>query len=104
MGDWTAGPWRVGISAHRSVVADSPAPGISGSDDVKYYGGHLICESVNKANACLIAAAPTLADHHERILDMVDRFRFESDADVFRLLDEIADQARAALALARGGA
>ena len=54
----TPGPWHVGNGSF--VISDYPAPGIIGSDDVHHYGGHLICESVSQANACLIAAAPDL--------------------------------------------
>ncbi|MBC3906238.1 hypothetical protein [Undibacterium umbellatum] len=55
----TPGPWRVGSSG--GVVCDTPIKdGIPGSDEVKYYGGHLICESMTFANAKLIAAAPDL--------------------------------------------
>lgn len=53
----TDGPWRIGQN-RSSVVSDNPSPGVNGSDDVEYYGGHLICESVSKPNAKLIAAAP----------------------------------------------
>lgn len=59
---WTPAPWRAGSERRNCVVADAAAPGIGGSDDVAYYGGHLICESVNDANASLIAAAPEMAD------------------------------------------
>lgn len=58
MAEHTPGPWRVGRSG--SVVADHPVPEISGSNDVKYYGGHLIAESIAPQNAALIAAAPEL--------------------------------------------
>jgi hypothetical protein len=56
----TPGPWRVGNGSF--VISDHPAPGITGSDDVHHYGGHLICESVSQANARLIAAAPDLLE------------------------------------------
>lgn len=60
----TPGPWRVGRQGecHSCVVADVPVPGIHGSDDVGFYGGHLIAESINHQNAKLIAAAPDLLD------------------------------------------
>jgi len=54
----TPGPWKVGKGSF--VIADSPAPGIHGSNMIEHYGGHLICESVSEANARLIAAAPDL--------------------------------------------
>lgn len=62
---YTAGPWRVGSGSF--VIADNPAPGMRGSDDVEYYGGHLICESVSQANANLIATAPEMRELLETI-------------------------------------
>ena len=57
----TAGPWRASIGGKFAiVVGDYPVPGIKGSDEVSYYGGHLIAESVAPQNARLIAAAPDL--------------------------------------------
>lgn len=50
----TAEPWRTGNGG--SVVADEPIPGVRGSDDVGYYGGHLVCESVTPANASRIVS------------------------------------------------
>lgn len=63
---YTAGPWRVGRRGS-CVVADQPTPEIAGSDDVEYYGGHLICESVSQANAKLIAVAPEMRELLETI-------------------------------------
>jgi len=58
MSQRTRGPWRVGTVRNggpmRCVVSDHPAPGIGGSDDVAYYGGHMICESVSIVNAQFI--------------------------------------------------
>lgn len=51
----TAEPWRVGKIG--SVVANElVGGGPRGSDDVKYYGGFLVCESVTKSNAERIIA------------------------------------------------
>lgn len=50
----TKEPWRTG--RHGCVVADEPVLEIGGSDDVEYYGGHLICESVTLRNARRIVA------------------------------------------------
>jgi hypothetical protein len=57
----TQGPWRIG-KTYGSVVCDTPIPEMRGSDDVEGYGGHLIAESITKANANLIAAAPDLLE------------------------------------------
>ena len=50
----TKEPWRIG--RHGCVVTDEPVPEISGSDDVEYYDGHFICESVTLRNARRIVA------------------------------------------------
>lgn len=47
-------PWRVGKTG--GVVADAPIPEMLGSNEVEYYGGHLVCESVTKSNAARIVA------------------------------------------------
>jgi hypothetical protein len=54
----TPGPWREGTGG--SVVSDHPVPEVGGSDDVAYYGGHLIAESIAPQNRPLIAAAADL--------------------------------------------
>ena len=62
----TPGPWRVGACG--SVVADHPIPELSGSDEVEYYGGHLVAESIAPQNMALIAAAPELlAEAHAAV-------------------------------------
>lgn len=61
MSNHTPGPWRIGKN-FGSVVCDTPVLGIRGSDHTEYYGGHLIAESVTKANARLIALSPTMFD------------------------------------------
>ena len=49
-------PWRKGRAG--SVVTDRPYKGgFTGSDDVAYYGGHLICESVSDEHAEFIVRA-----------------------------------------------
>lgn len=58
-GKHTPGPWRQG-KACDSVVSDFPIGTIAGADDVKYYGGHLIAESVASQNRPLVIAAPAL--------------------------------------------
>ena len=54
MSNHTPEPWRAGL--HSTVVSDTPVPGMSGSDAVEYYGGHLIGESITEANARRIVA------------------------------------------------
>jgi len=54
----TPEPWRIGIPG--TVVADSAEgitiKGATGPENVEYYGGNLICESVCNANAARIVA------------------------------------------------
>ena len=57
----TRGPWRPSPRGG-AVVADYPVPEISGSDDVDYYGGHLIAESIAPQNVPVIAAAAELLE------------------------------------------
>lgn len=59
----TATPWRVGRKG--CVVADVPVPGMGGNDDVAYYGGHMVAESVTEANAAFIVKVVNL---HEQLV------------------------------------
>jgi hypothetical protein len=63
----TPGPWKVGprhfseIVSENEVITTSPRLRVDTEDEIKYYGGHLVAESVfRKENARLIAAAPDL--------------------------------------------
>jgi len=99
----TPRPWKVGKGSF--VIADSPAPGIHGSNMIEHYGGHLICESVSEANAHLIAAAPDLLEALEKCLYIIGHPKDEPET-LWRTDDEINDaymQARAAIAKAKGG-
>ena len=56
---WTPGPWRRNPKCN-AVVADA-ATGFEDRENIEYYGGHLIAESIFRyENADLIAAAPDL--------------------------------------------
>lgn len=61
--DFTAGPWKIG-TYRTTVVSEVPIKGttnLSGHADTKFYGGHLIAESIWRSeDAALIAAAPEL--------------------------------------------
>jgi hypothetical protein len=53
-------PWRPGLTAH-AVVSDGPPPEgarVRGDNDVHYYGGHLVAESIAPANVPVIVVAP----------------------------------------------
>ena len=90
----TPGPWRVGNC--RSVVADSPMGTHSEQDNVAYYGGALVAESIRtEANARLIAAAPDLLGS---LIDFIETVRLV-DPGVYE--DSIA-QANAVIEKATG--
>lgn len=89
----TKGPWRQNGYA---VVSDNPAPGIGGSDEIKHYGGHLICESVNGPNGRLIAAAPALLEALKAYIAVIDACLLPDT--------EIEKKARAAIFAATGSA
>ena len=91
----TPGPWRVGDGSF--VIGNHPAPGITGSDDVHHYGGHLICESVSQANARLIAAAPELLEAAKQALQVFVDQGWDDDLSAAKSL-------KAAIAKAEGGA
>lgn len=59
---YTPGNWKVG--KYGSTVVSDKIPenyiGGSGHDDIEYYGGFLIGESISNQDAKLIAAAPEL--------------------------------------------
>lgn len=56
---YTSGPYRQGNGY--SIVSDHPVDGCpGGGDDIDYYGGHLIAESVSPCNSPLLIAAPDL--------------------------------------------
>ncbi len=53
------GPWRASTQSD-AVVADTAICEVRGADDIAYYGGYLIAESVARRNQPLIIAAPKL--------------------------------------------
>lgn len=82
----TPGRWSVGPKGG-CVVTDEPLPqysGRGGHDEVEYYGGHLIAESIwRPEDARLIAAAPELLEalqdlNRELVLSDVDLDYIES--------------------------
>lgn len=99
----TPTPWRVGKPNRMgSVVANVPVPEIGGSEDVAYYGGHLIAESIAPRNAAFIVRAcnsnAALVNALQLLADKVEAC---GGYPAFR--DEL-QHARAALHLAAAGA
>ncbi len=75
----TKGPWRAG-NVGASVVSDHPVEEMTGSDDVQYYGGHLIAESISKENRNIVIASP----------DLYEALVMVRDADNDRAWDGVA--------------
>lgn len=100
----TKTPWRVGTNhGMGAVVADEPVPEMGGSDDVTYYGGHMIAESIVPRNAEFIVRA---CNAHDQLVHVVTMIR-DADNDAQRDgLQRIPPTARAAIdaALAAAGA
>jgi hypothetical protein len=90
MRDHSKGEWSVGKKAGE-IVTDQPVgrPGYTKENEsleIKYYGGHVICESSAKAgDAELIAAAPKM--YAELLIQMQQAWQ---RAD-YRTADRIAD-------------
>lgn len=86
MSGFTKGPWRVGN--HGSVVSDWPVAEIpSTSDDIQFYGGHVICETITPSNARFVAASPDVFEALQSITEYVD-----SILDGYRDQMEVGDR------------
>ena len=69
----TPGPWREGKWGG-SVVSDTPIQeGVPGSEDVDYYGGYLIGDSIAVCNRPIIIAAPDMLAALTELLAQVDQ-------------------------------
>lgn len=62
--------WKVGKGT--CVVSEVKIKTLQGGDEIEYYGGYLVCESVHPDNALLIAAAPELLDALEELIDIIE--------------------------------
>lgn len=94
----TPGPWRLGKTAD-AVVCDTPLGSGGGHDDVGYYGGHLVAESIaSHGDRHLIAAAPDLL----AVVEVIVRLHRSSDQDHSECA--LCEAARAAIAKAEGKA
>ncbi|HSG19548.1 MAG TPA: hypothetical protein VLA31_02160 [Burkholderiaceae bacterium] len=93
MSKHTPGPWR---PRNGIVLADSHKGTHCSDEDIAFYGGPLVCESIRTdANARLIAAAPDLLEALKAMLE----YYGSHTACV-----ECQDMARAAIAKAEGKA
>ena len=75
----TPGPWRRGKWGG-SIVADYPVCTIHGADEIEYYGGHLIAESVAPQN---IDAIIRECNHFDAVVGALREV-----AEAFKLYDE----------------
>lgn len=103
---YTPGPWRIG-KLGRVVVADHPIDNGNrsiGHNDTKYYGGHLIAESIwRKEDSNLISAAPELYESLWGLLEWYDDGVATFEPDCPPELATIWKKAKEALAKANGG-
>lgn len=102
--EYTPGPWRSG-TVYGAIVADYKTSSYeeSGHGDVNYYGGHLVCESVEfEANARLIAAAPEMLEALKEIVS--DSGQGNSHDSLLQEIVDIHSIARDAIAKATGTA
>lgn len=101
----TPGPWRIGkypstiISSSRVETTRSTINNDGGVNDVEYYGGSLIAESVLRhENAKLIAAAPAMLEVLAQLVHCNDEYEaiqleaFEFSELVERLMRKIPHQ------------
>jgi hypothetical protein len=93
--------WSVG--KHKSVVVSDtkqqntnfpspPNPTESSDEDLAYYGGYLVCESIgNDKNAKLIAAAPEMFEILKKIYtERINGGDFDTN-EVFKLIVKITE-------------
>lgn len=81
------GKWQIG-NISSTVISDIPFKNkyLQDSEDIHYYGGHLVCESIgNIHNARLIAAAPILL---EALQAVYDTFTFKKYNDTLSVEDK----------------
>lgn len=92
------GAWRPGRSG--CVVSDQPTPnGHPSYDDVDYYGGHLICESIQSvADQHMLAAAKDAHDACAAFLRLLDESgELSAPVGVMLKLMEVRDLCRTAV-------
>lgn len=97
----TKEPWRLGRPG--TVVADEPVPDMGGADDVEYYGGHCVAESIVERNArrivaCVNACAGIPIEIIEANLSGGLPWEFAEQLDAKMLRDELLAAAKKAIA------
>lgn len=106
-------PWRLGNG--ETVVSDDPVPEVSGADEVEYYGGNLVGESIAGRNAIRIVACVNSCEGIKtewleavnlgKLLAQLARAKIDIDGKPHIDVEEFAtlvDMARAAI-ICRGG-
>lgn len=63
---YSTGPWEIG--KHGAIVSAEP---FVTQSDFDYYGGNVVCESVNKKNAAMIAACPQMYEALKKAKDIL---------------------------------
>lgn len=74
----TPGPWEIGKNHRDTVIADSKyscTERQSGHDDIEYYGGLCVAESILPENREVIAAAPDMAAWIKKALPLLSDAR-----------------------------
>ena len=101
MSEHTPGPWRKGKTMD-SIVGDDPTARESGTghEEIEYYGGFCVAESVLPRNQALIIAAPELLEALEACHACIVSMMPHEPCD----LPPAALQAIAAIAKAKGEA
>lgn len=89
MSKHTPGPWKI-VDAWNYYMVEG-----QNDEEIIWQDGPYQTPTINKANACLIAAAPDLLEALEAIV---------GDSSIQRVSDELHAKARAAIAKAQGEA
>lgn len=98
MNKHTPGPWRFGKNGD-DVVADTSGGHNEDPASLRYYGGHLIAESICARNRTLIAAAPKLLEALRETTDALECLRRGHGVEVSSMCYPALNNARKVLEL-----